>query len=317
MGFYAKEKTSDYFKKTKILETVSLDKGDFRIFSTGKTISLDTPILVADLSPLDIFKEKHLPTRNLLYQLHDIWGIDVIRLKRTDDLYKAFINTPSISATHLIDLYGVKYVISVTPIEKDCRFELIYSRLEGLEGKKEDLLKANTIKLYKNRTPLSRAWLVKDFKVMDPKRILSMMMKKEFRPSQEVLLEEEPPSITLSGEGTEKGGGEVEILSESNNRIQLLAKSAEDNFLVLSDTYYPGWKAFVDGKKTKIYRADYTFRAIPLNAGTHQVECVYDPISFKLGAGVTILGILGCMGMEWIGRRRGPSNHKSCKKDAL
>ena len=54
---------------------------------------------------------------NLLYQLHDIWGIDVIRVKRTDDLYKAFTSTPSISATHLIDLYGVKYIISVTPLE--------------------------------------------------------------------------------------------------------------------------------------------------------------------------------------------------------
>ena len=67
--------------------------------------------------------------------------------------------------------------------------------------------------------------------------------------------------------------------------------------LVLSDMYYPGWKAFVDGEETKIYRADYTFRAIPLNAGTHQVEFVYDPISFKVGAGVTVLGILGCIGM--------------------
>ena len=48
---------------------------------------------------------------NLLYLLHDIWGIDVIRLRRTDDLYKAFIDTPSIAATHLADLYGVRYVI--------------------------------------------------------------------------------------------------------------------------------------------------------------------------------------------------------------
>ena len=43
---------------------------------------------------------------NLLFQLHDIWGIDVIRVKRVDDLYKAFTDAPSISATHLIDLYG-------------------------------------------------------------------------------------------------------------------------------------------------------------------------------------------------------------------
>ena len=72
----------------------------------------------------------------------------------------------------------------------------------------------------------------------------------------------------------------------------------------MSDTYYRGWKAFVDGEETKIYRADYTFRAIPLNAGTHRLEFVYDPMSFKLGAGVTLLGILGCIGMGWVARRK-------------
>ena len=80
--------------------------------------------------------------------------------------------------------------------------------------------------------------------------------------------------------------------------------AAENGLLVLSDTYYQGWKAFVDGKGTKIYRADYAFRAIPLNAGTHRVEFVYDSMSFKLGAGVTLLGILGCIGLGWIARRR-------------
>jgi len=81
-------------------------------------------------------------------------------------------------------------------------------------------------------------------------------------------------------------------------------KAPENALLVLNDTYFPGWKAFVNGKKTKIYRADYAFRAIPLNAGTHQVEFIYDPMGFKLGAGVTLLGILGCIGLGWVARRK-------------
>jgi hypothetical protein len=236
----------------------------------------------------------------------------VIRLKSADDLYRAFTVTPSISATNLIDLYGVKYIISVIPIEGNRRFELIYSRIEGLQGRREDLLKENTIKLYRNRKPILRGWLVKDFRVVDDKAMLSRMTSKYFRPDREVLVEEEPlhpiPSVARNdkreimtqsprGGGMERG---VEFISESNNRLDLQVKAAEDSLLVLSDTYYPGWKVFVDGKKTKIYRADYTFRAIPLDAGTHRVEFVYDPISFKLGAGVTILGILGCIGMGWI-----------------
>jgi hypothetical protein len=234
-----------------------------------------------------------------------------------DDLYHTLIGAPSISATHLIDLYGVKYVISITPIEETSRFELIYARIEGLQGKREDLLKENTVKLYKHRSSLPRAWLVKDFKVLDSKTILSTMAKKEFDPWKEVLLEEEPKweKEEIGGQHLPAGrqGGppqhrkndvgeplsglplKVEFISETNNRLQLFVKSTENVLLVLSDTYYPGWKVLVDGRPQKIYQADYAFRAVPLSAGTHQVEFTYDPMSFKLGAGVTFLGILGCI----------------------
>jgi len=302
MGFYGKENVKDYLRKTNSLEIISSDKGNYRVFSTAKTISMDTTILIDDPTSLNVLKEKNIPSMNLFYHLHDIWGIDVIRIKKVDDLYKAFTNTPSISATHLIDLYGVRYITSVTPLEEDNKFELIYARLENLQGKREDLLKENTIKLYKNRSPLPRAWLVKDYKVMDSRAMLSRMTSKDFRPDREALLEEEPPhpirsaGLTakpshIKGKGKER---KVEFISETNNRLVLQATAEENSLLVLSDTYYPGWKAFVDGRKTKIYRANYTFRALPLSAGPHRLEFVYDPLSFKLGALFTFLGIIGC-----------------------
>jgi hypothetical protein len=300
MGFYGKEKTLDYYKKTKVLEVIASDRENFRIFLTAKTISPDTPILIAGASRLDIFKEKYVPSLNLLYQLHDIWGIDVIRLKRVDDLYIAFINTPSVSATNLVDLYGVKYVISVTPIEKDRRYELIYSRLEGLEGKKEDLLKENTIKLYKVWNPFPRAWLVKKFRVLENHEVLSRMLTKEFRPDHEVLLEEEPISFSPGQKGDR---GEVKFISESNNELHLRVKAKEDKILVLSDTYYPGWKVFVDGRREKIYRANYNFRAVPLKAGEHEVRFIYDPASFKIGALISIFTSVGIV-VYFVKRRR-------------
>jgi hypothetical protein len=317
MGFYGKEKTSDFFKKTHIAEIVSLDRGYFRIFSTEKTISMDTPILIADMSPMNIYKERHLPSLNLLYQLHDIWGIDVIRLKRTDDLYKAFTGTPSILATHLVDLYGIKYVISVTPIEEGSPLELIYSRIEGLQGERENLLKENTIKLYRNRAPLPRACLVRDFKVMDSKAILSKMITKEFDPDKEVLLEEEPIPLRnaecrrRNGKFSSLGDGkdpqseirnphsfnslsnQVEVISETNNTLHLKVRAAGNALLVLSDTYYPGWRAFVDGKEVKIYRADYNFRAIPIEAGEQEIKFIYDPIPFKIGTFISLFTLVG------------------------
>ena len=292
MGFYGQEKSTDYFKKTKILDIITSDKSLFRVFSTAKTTSMETPIIFVSNTPFDIIKEKNLPSFNMIYQTRDIWGIDVVRLKRGDDLYKAFTGLPSISSSALPNLYGIKYVVSVTPI-KDPRFELVYARLEGLEGNKKDLLKQNTIKLYRNKSLFKRARLVRDFKVMDSKAILLTMTGKDFRPDEIVLLEEEPPHLFPLPDGERdrgRGKGEVRFLSESNNRLSLKVEAETESILVLSDTFYPGWKVFVNGKEERILRANYNFRAVPLVGGTHQIEFIYDPVSFKLGAIITLMG---------------------------
>jgi uncharacterized membrane protein YfhO len=51
----------------------------------------------------------------------------------------------------------------------------------------------------------------------------------------------------------------------------------------------------VDRKEEKIHRANYTFRAVSVPAGNHKVEFIYKPMSFKIGAVGTILGITGCL----------------------
>jgi uncharacterized membrane protein YfhO len=71
-------------------------------------------------------------------------------------------------------------------------------------------------------------------------------------------------------------------------------KTTENTLLVVSDTFFPGWKVFVDGKKEKVLHANYHFRAVTLPPGSHQVEFVYDPWSFKLGVLGSLIGIIGC-----------------------
>jgi uncharacterized membrane protein YfhO len=62
---------------------------------------------------------------------------------------------------------------------------------------------------------------------------------------------------------------------------------ASRGMLVLSEVYYPGWRAYVDGAAASIYRADYALRAVEVDEGAHRVEMVYDPVSFKLGAAIS------------------------------
>jgi hypothetical protein len=319
MGFFGKEKTADYFQKTRILERITSDSAPFRVFSTKKTSALDTPILIGNPTPLEVIKEKHIPSINLLHRVHDLWGVEVIRLKRVNDLYRALTETESISSTNLLALYGVKYVISVTPLGEDPRFELIFSELEGLQGKKEDLVKGNTVKLYRCRKPFQRGWMVSDYKVMSPKEVLSTLSGKTFDPGRIILLEEEPKlngkGWPVALEGTSfrtprSPESSVEILSESNNRLNLSVKAGKNGLLVINDTYFPGWNAYVDGRKEKIYRADYTFRAVPVRAGNHHVLFVYDPFSFKLGASMTLFGMAACLVVCFVTRRKGVSDER-------
>jgi hypothetical protein len=303
MGFYGKEKTSDYFRKTEIQERISSGPGYFRAFSTRKTTSMETEILIPDPSGLNLLKERHIPSLNMLHGVHDSWGIDVIRERRTDDLYRAFTGAPSITATPLLDVYGISHVVSVTPIEKDPRFDLVYSHLEGLQGKSEDLLKENTIKLYRHTNPSPRGRLLTDFKVMPSEQILSTMTTIEFQPHRTVLLEENPEwraegksaNSPAGVQSSAMGSNGVRVVSQKHHRLNLEVETSEDALLVLNDTFFPGWKVRVDGNAEKILRANYQFRAVAVPSGSHRVEFVYDPLSFKLGILGTLAGVIGCV----------------------
>ncbi|HEV2122165.1 MAG TPA: YfhO family protein, partial [Chloroflexota bacterium] len=76
----------------------------------------------------------------------------------------------------------------------------------------------------------------------------------------------------------------------SETRIQAFAPSG--GFLVLSDSYYPGWQAYVDGERVPLCRANFLFRAVPLSPGAHEVTFRYAPLSFSIGLTLTCLALL-------------------------
>ena len=83
----------------------------------------------------------------------------------------------------------------------------------------------------------------------------------------------------------------MEVTSYDINNITLEVDNPADGFLVLSEIYYPGWKASVDGQETKVYKADYALRAIRLPEGQYKVRFTFDPLSFKIGALLSLLSI--------------------------
>jgi uncharacterized membrane protein YfhO len=75
--------------------------------------------------------------------------------------------------------------------------------------------------------------------------------------------------------------------------------------LVLADVYYPGWKAFVDGKAARIYRPNYVVRAVSVPRGRHLEEFRYEPLSCKIGAIISLAALVLMVGfLIWVNCKR-------------
>jgi len=96
-----------------------------------------------------------------------------------------------------------------------------------------------------------------------------------------------------SGEGLiALGHDNAQITEYRLNSITVDAFLDADGFLFTSEIYYPGWKAYVDGKESKIYKANYIFRAVYLTPGSHTIVFKYEPFSFKIGLCISLLTLL-------------------------
>ena len=113
-------------------------------------------------------------------------------------------------------------------------------------------------------------------------------------------------SINVNGDNTGPNGRKsaAHIVEYLPNRIELHTDSSQDGFLILSEIFYPGWMAYVDGKKVPVFRADYLLRAVPLTEGRHHVIFVYRPISFIAGGGITMVTFLLILFGNWYQLKR-------------
>jgi uncharacterized membrane protein YfhO len=81
------------------------------------------------------------------------------------------------------------------------------------------------------------------------------------------------------------------LVAESPNQLVIRTEAGSSGWLVLADTWYPGWKAWVDGESTPIMRANGVFRAVRLPAGIHLVRIRYRPVAFLIG--LLVSGVSG------------------------
>lgn len=166
------------------------------------------------------------------------------------------------------------------------------------EGQFSLIYKDDKYEFYQNNNVFPHAFLVSEYRVIkDKKQILETIFSNDFNLRKEIVVEEDPGIVK-----TEENVGETKILDYKQNKIEISVDAKNKALLFLSDNYYSGWKARVDEKEVRILKADYAFRAVPVEAGRHTVRFYYDPGSFRLGIGFALVGLIGIVVIYFVSR---------------
>jgi hypothetical protein len=294
-GYAIKVDAAAFHADNTIIRTLRADPDLFRFHVLPEARDLE-------ITPVESFEEAHHNRKKLLgndlmmeHHLFDITGYNVPLQPRYENVIGLILNRPLDSIRALLDLLNVKYVLAAKPVD-----------LPGFSWIADG---AGTSKLYENHHSLPRAFLVQQFQVLKSEQEYARaFIELTFDPASTILLDGAPTRFLelKKKPAVPDLKSEVRVVTYENNRIVLEVDSPEAAFLFMSETHYPGWKAYVDGREEEILWADYVFRAIPVGPGSHRIEVVYQPLSFKVGLAVSLLTIvmLVTVGVIFTRRRR-------------
>lgn len=97
--------------------------------------------------------------------------------------------------------------------------------------------------------------------------------------------------------------GSAKVLKYTANQVEIETSGNDSGFLVLADNYYPGWKVYVNGIEKKVLRVNYNLRGVIVPRGENKVRFIYDPLSFKIGAAISLLTLLSIIAFFLLRRR--------------
>jgi hypothetical protein len=188
----------------------------------------------------------------IVYGIEDITGNTPLRLAAFESFEEG------LGAWRRWQLLNVRYVLSERDLEGP-----------GLERVHEE----GEIKVYGVGDPLPRAWVVHDVVRADDDEALAILDGEAFDPRQTAVISDLEAEVRLAG--GQREGSTARVVEARPGRLVLEVAPGGDGLLVVSQSFYPGWQARVDGRRVPIVRADYLLQGVPVDAGSRLVELTY------------------------------------------
>jgi uncharacterized membrane protein YfhO len=281
------------------LAVMTLDLWTFSnalIKTTDLSLDQKKMALLSDLNSdfeihrIAVMNDSRVPNDGLVYRYQDIQGYDPLILKR----YLSYINrsqntlrcSEAVNVGHVKDLdnrlirmLNVKYAIS------------------------------NKTALLQALNPLPRAYIVHKAITVPLEKVLDFMMADSFNPLEAVVFEDLQQQEAFSWSpsathGIEKNGSPewsmtdgteyCKVKAYKNEEIALSATMNHDGYLVLSEINYPGWVAYVNGRKKPLLTGNYIFRVLPLSKGNHDIVIRFESRSFRVGIIISAVTLCCC-----------------------
>jgi hypothetical protein len=250
-----------------------------------------------DYGPNDVaywwgMREALLPDLGMIERLPSANTFEPLVEGRYHTLLETVDDLPRETALRLLGMMNVAYVLE--PASD--------TRAPGPQA--PVAYRSPSVDVYRNPDRLPRSYVVCQARVVSgPQEALAALLSAGFDPSQEVVLELSEDSFTPDSSLPACTMQPATFLPSSPDQVTIRAVLTDPGYLVLADTFYPGWQVFVDGEESVLLRANYAFRAVALEDGDHEVRFRYRPRSFVVGLVCSMIALFGAV-MTWFRKQR-------------
>jgi membrane protein YfhO len=190
------------------------------------------------------------------------------------------------------------------PNERTLRVLSLLSASDLIEGPKDPPIRLPGVRLvykgpdaqvYANDRALPRAFVVGTQRVVPGEQAaLNAVTSPSFNGRRVAITERPVAGVSTGPTGAGPAGG-ARIVVNERERVVVRARVDRPGLMVLTDSYFPGWKAKVDGRDVPVERVDYMLRGVRLTLGAHEVEFRYEPASFRIGWIVSAVALAGLL----------------------
>jgi len=280
--------TQKYKQPDELIDFLKTLEGPYRLFP------MDTP--------RQPFSQLFHSNRFMNFGVASIGGYHAAKLASYDEFLRTALPSSLRSGRFdLVDMLNTRYWVTAVSLPEHPSFQPLWSGVD-YQGQPRFV--------YESNGAFPRAFAVGTYRVAEGEEALRLLGDGSVDVSTSVVLDRKPAIEPVSAEGVE-----LEVTSLDLNEVRMSASATQPFVAVLSEVYYPDWKATVDGEPVEIMRANHVLRAVALPAGKHEVVFTYDWSVIRRGfiisratIGAALLVLLGYL-VFWLRSGKRGSSH--------